>query len=85
MSGFLTSSRRALTTSIRNTTTLSKPLTVRPFSIAASRQASGETKGKPADSDHTTRKDDRLDVQTDNSVTAREYVFPKFVHTKAFC
>jgi hypothetical protein len=85
MSGFLLSSRRALTTSVRNTTTLSKSFTARPFSIATSRQASGETKGKPADSDHTTRKDDRLDVQTDNSVAAREYVFPAVTYTVTSC
>lgn len=65
MSSFLTLSRRAATTSLRTSI-------ARPFSIAAPRQASGETKGKISDSDHTTRKDDRLDVQTDNSVSARE-------------
>jgi hypothetical protein len=65
MSAFLTFTRRTGNTFARNTT-------ARPFSIIAPRQASGETKGKPADSDHTTRKDDRLDVQTDNSVAARE-------------
>jgi hypothetical protein len=69
MSAFLTFTRRTGNTFARNTTVLS---TARPFSIIAPRQASGETKGKPADSDHTTRKDDRLDVQTDNSVAARE-------------
>ena len=65
MSAFLTLSRRAATTSLRTSI-------ARPFSIAASKQASGETKGKISDSDHTTRKDDRLDVQTDNSASARE-------------
>jgi len=69
MSGFLTFSRRAGTTFTRNTAILS---TARPFSIIASRQASGVKEGKQPDSDHTTRKDDRLDVQTDNSVSARE-------------
>jgi len=72
MSSFLAFSRRAATTSLRTSTTITSPLATRPFSIAASRQASGETKGKIHDSDHTTRKDDRLDVQTDNSVSARE-------------
>ena len=72
MSGFLTFSRRAATTSLRSSAPISSPFIARPFSIAASKQASGETKGKPDDSDHTTRKDDRLDVQTDNSASARE-------------
>ena len=65
MSAFLTLSRRAATSSLRNSI-------ARPFSIGARTQASGETKGKISDSDHTTRKDDRLDVQTDNSKSARE-------------
>jgi predicted ferric reductase len=68
MSTFLTLTRRTATTSLRT----SASLAARPFSIDASKQASGETKGKIKDSDHTTRKDDRLDVQTDNSVSARE-------------
>lgn len=68
MSTFLTLSRRTATSSLRTSTSLA----ARPFSIAASKQASGETKGKIKDSDHTTRKDDRLDVQTDNSASARE-------------
>lgn len=72
MTGFNTLSRRAFNASFRTTTTLSKPLAVRPLSITASRQASGETKGKNPDSVHTTRKDDRLDVQTDNSMKGRE-------------
>jgi hypothetical protein len=74
MSGFLTFSRRTLVTSSRTSAAISKPITTRTFSIAASRQASGVKEGKQPDSDHTTRKDDRLDVQTDNSVAAREYV-----------
>jgi predicted ferric reductase len=69
MSSFLALSRRAATTSIRNS---APTIAARPFSIASSKQASGETAGKIKDSDHTTRKDDRLDVQTDNSVSARE-------------
>jgi len=72
MSSFLAFSRRTATTSLRASTALTSPLATRSFSIAASRQASGETKGKIHDSDHTTRKDDRLDVQTDNSASARE-------------
>lgn len=72
MADFLTFSRRAIGTTLRNTTTLSKPLAARPFSIAASRQASGETAGKNPDSNHTTRKDDALDVQTENSVKGRK-------------
>ena len=72
MSTFLALSRRAATTSLRTSTPISPSLAARPFSIAASKQASGETKGKIKDSDHTTRKDDRLDVQTYNSASARE-------------
>lgn len=72
MTGFLAFSRRAATTSLRNTAVFSKPIATRSFSIAASRQASGVPDGKQPDSDHTTRKDDRLDVQTDNSMKGRE-------------
>lgn len=73
MADFLTFSRRAIGTTLHNTTTtLSKPLAARPFSITASRLASGETAGKNPDSNHTTRKDDALDVQTENSVKGRE-------------
>jgi hypothetical protein len=72
MSGFLTFSRRALGTTTHNTTALIKPLAAQPFSIAASRQASGETEGKNPDSTHATRKKDQLDVQSANSKEARE-------------
>jgi hypothetical protein len=71
MSGFLTVSRRALVANSRNTT-LIKPFAAQPFSIAASRQASGETEGKNPDSVHTTRKKDQLDVQSANSKDGRE-------------
>jgi hypothetical protein len=72
MSGFLTFSRRALGATTRNTTTLLKPLAAQPFSVAASRQASGETEGKNPDSTHATRKKDLLDVQSANSKEAQE-------------
>jgi hypothetical protein len=72
MSGFLTFSRRALGTTTRTTTTLIKPLAAQPFSIAASRNASGETEGKNPDSNHATRKKDLLDVQSANSKEAQE-------------
>jgi hypothetical protein len=64
--------RRAIGTTTRNTTTLIKPLAAQPFSMAASRQASGETEGKNPDSTHATRKKDQLDVQSANSKEARE-------------
>lgn len=74
MSNSLTFSRRAATSALRNTNAVSKPLAARPFSIVACRQAgSYEVKtDKYPDSQHTTRKDDRLDVQTDNSKGGRE-------------
>jgi hypothetical protein len=53
-------------------TTLLKPLAAQPFSVAASRQASGETEGKNPDSTHATRKKDLLDVQSANSKEAQE-------------
>lgn len=74
MADFLTFSRRAATITLRNTAAVSKPTVARPFSLAASRQANNykpKTDQFP-DSQHTTRKDDRLDVQSDNSASARE-------------
>lgn len=74
MSNSLTFARRAATSALRITNAVSKPLAARPFSIVASRQAGNyEVKtDKYPDSQHTTRKDDRLDVQTDNSKGGRE-------------
>ncbi|KAM0721095.1 hypothetical protein Q7P37_003381 [Cladosporium fusiforme] len=74
MADFLTFSRRAVTSSLRNTTALSKPNTARPFSLATSRQANNykPKTDKFPDSQHTTRKDDRLDVQSDNSAKGQE-------------
>jgi len=72
MSGFLTFSRRAFAATSHNTSTLIKPITAQPFSIAASRQASGETEGKNPDSVHATRKKDQLDVQSGNSKEGKE-------------
>lgn len=76
MADFLTFSRRAITSTLRNTATLSKPTPARPFSLSASRQINNykpKTDQFP-DSQHTTRKDDTLDVQSENSAKGQEYV-----------
>lgn len=74
MADILTFSRRAATTALRQAYSIPKPVAARPFSIAARRQKDEPNlrTDKYPDSQHATRKDDRLDVQSDNSAKGRE-------------